>query len=353
MDVGIYCLQTARMLDRRGPDLDQRHPRSRPTRSSSAKSTKPSCGRPSSRRGVVANRVSTYNANGLAGFRAATTRGWFGLDPAYFYNGNRGRRSDNTEINIPVDRPVRLELEDFADCIINKKPITRAGRDGTGGREVPDGHLRVDQEGAPRLAGVNGDIPTLFDVELERADRQSFGVEEIAQRCIGPAEAHACRLFGAESSRLTMPPSPSCARTKWQLACASPHSSKPAGSFAPITMSRAVEVPERHFHAGGGAPHGLRLGARSGQLLAERHVPRGARQALAHVQLVGRMNIVAIADVDGHRETGIAILEHRAPLRIAQPRPATIYRRGRERDSSSRAAPRRTAADSRTGGASP
>src|SRR4029077_9362045 len=93
----------------------------------------------------------------------------------------------------------------------------------------------------------------------------------------------------------------------------------------------AVEVPERHFHAGGGAPHGLRLGARRGQLLAKRHVPRGARQALAHVQLVGRMDIVAIADVDGHREPGIPTPDPRAPLRAAHPPPATIYRRGRER----------------------
>jgi predicted dehydrogenase len=80
--------------------------------------------------GVVANCVSTYAANGLAGFRAATTRGWFGLEPAYFYGGNRGRRSDGPEINMPVTDQFAVELDDFADCIINKKPTKVSGEMG-------------------------------------------------------------------------------------------------------------------------------------------------------------------------------------------------------------------------------
>ena len=64
------------------------------------------------------------------GFRAATTRGWFGLDPAYYYSGNRGRRSDDTEINIPGGDQFALELDDFADCIINKKPTQVPGEMG-------------------------------------------------------------------------------------------------------------------------------------------------------------------------------------------------------------------------------
>ena len=90
------------------------------------------------------------------GFRAATTRGWFGLDPAYYYNGNRGRRSDGPEINIPVADQFATELDDFADCIINKQPTEGVGRDGRVRREVPDGDLRIDQEGPPRHLGKWG-----------------------------------------------------------------------------------------------------------------------------------------------------------------------------------------------------
>ena len=58
--------------------------------------------------GVVSHmRLHLLRPMASTGFRAATTRGWFGLEPAYFYNGNRGRRSDGTEINIPGRRPVR------------------------------------------------------------------------------------------------------------------------------------------------------------------------------------------------------------------------------------------------------
>ena len=121
MDVGIYCLQTTRMLTGEDPVWI------------SAAETKTDAVKfkevdetiawtmkfPS---GVVSNCVSTYAANGLAGFRAATTRGWFGLDPAYFYGGNRGRRSDGTEINIPVADQFATELDEFAQSIIDKKP---------------------------------------------------------------------------------------------------------------------------------------------------------------------------------------------------------------------------------------
>ena len=75
--------------------------------------------------------MSTYAANGLAGFRAATTRGWFGLDPAYFYSGNRGtpqRRHRRSTSRSPTSS--RTELEDFADCIINKRPTKVSGEMG-------------------------------------------------------------------------------------------------------------------------------------------------------------------------------------------------------------------------------
>jgi predicted dehydrogenase len=129
MDVGIYCLQTTMMLTGEDPiwisaaEVKTDAVKFKEVDETIMWQTKfPS--------GVVANCTSTYNANGLAGFRAASTRGWFGLDPAYFYNGNRGRRSDNTEINIPVADQFALQLDDFADCIIKKRPTRVPGEMG-------------------------------------------------------------------------------------------------------------------------------------------------------------------------------------------------------------------------------
>jgi predicted dehydrogenase len=129
LDVGIYCLQTARMLTGEDPIWI------------SAAETKTDAVKfkevdetiswtmkfPG---GVISNCVSTYGANGFQGFRAGTTRGWFGLDPAYYYNGNRGRRSDGPEINIPVADQFAIELDDFADCIIHKRQTRVSGEMG-------------------------------------------------------------------------------------------------------------------------------------------------------------------------------------------------------------------------------
>jgi predicted dehydrogenase len=129
MDVGIYCLQSTRMLTGEDPIWI------------SATETKTDAVKfkevdetiswqmkfPS---GVMTHCMSTYAANGFQGFRVGTTRGWFMLDPAYYYGGIRGKRSDGPEINIPAQDQFGLELDDFADCIIHKKPTRVPGEMG-------------------------------------------------------------------------------------------------------------------------------------------------------------------------------------------------------------------------------
>jgi predicted dehydrogenase len=129
MDVGIYCMQTARMITGEEPNwISATEVKTDAVKFKEVDETIswqmkfPS--------GVVSHSISTYAANGLMGFRVATSRGFFGLEPAYFYNGNRGRRSDGTEINIPVADQFVTELEDFADCVINKRPTKVNGEMG-------------------------------------------------------------------------------------------------------------------------------------------------------------------------------------------------------------------------------
>src|SRR6476659_2074835 len=121
MDVGIYCVQTARMIAGEDPNwISATEVKTDPVKFKEVDETIswqmkfPS--------GVIAHCLSTYNANGFRGFRVGTTRGFFGLEPAYYYNGNRGKRSDDTEINIPVADQFQTELEDFADCVLTKRP---------------------------------------------------------------------------------------------------------------------------------------------------------------------------------------------------------------------------------------
>jgi predicted dehydrogenase len=129
MDVGIYCLQTGRMLTGEDPVwVSAAETRTDPVKFKDVEETIMWQAKFPS--GVVLSSVSTYNANGLAGFRAATSRGWFGLEPAYFYGGNRGRRSDGPEINMPPTDQFAVELEDFADCVLNNKPSKVSGEMG-------------------------------------------------------------------------------------------------------------------------------------------------------------------------------------------------------------------------------
>jgi predicted dehydrogenase len=129
MDVGIYCMQTARTMAGEEPNwISATEIKTDPVKFKEVDETIswemkfPS--------GVMAKCMSTYAANGFMGFRVGTTRGFFGLEPAYFYNGNRGRRSDGTEINIPVADQFQTELEDFADCVMNKRPTKVNGEMG-------------------------------------------------------------------------------------------------------------------------------------------------------------------------------------------------------------------------------
>jgi predicted dehydrogenase len=129
MDVGIYCLQTARMLTGEDPIwISAAEVKTDPVKFKEVDETISWTMKFPS--GVISNSFCTYGANGYSGFRAGTTRGWFGLDPAYFYGGNRGRRSDGTEINIPVADQFATELDDFADCIINKRQTKVSGEMG-------------------------------------------------------------------------------------------------------------------------------------------------------------------------------------------------------------------------------
>jgi predicted dehydrogenase len=129
MDVGIYCLQTTRMLTGEEPIwINATEVKTDPVKFKEVDET--ISWQTKFPGGVVSNCVSTYAANGLTGFRAATTRGSFGLEPAYFYTGNRGKRSDGPEINFQVPDQFVLELEDFADCIINKRQTKVPGEMG-------------------------------------------------------------------------------------------------------------------------------------------------------------------------------------------------------------------------------
>ncbi len=129
MDVGIYALQATRYLTGEEPILV----------SGTESKTDPAKYREVDETvawqakfpgGALAVCSASYELPGAAHFRGTTERGWFELDPAFYYGGNRGRRSDGKEINLPSGDQFAAEMDDFARCILENRPSKVAGEEG-------------------------------------------------------------------------------------------------------------------------------------------------------------------------------------------------------------------------------
>lgn len=80
--------------------------------------------------GVLANGEATYRFNGINRYNAYAERGSFGLEPAYGYHGQHGKRSDGQEIKLADMDQFAAEMDDFAQCILNNRPTRVPGEEG-------------------------------------------------------------------------------------------------------------------------------------------------------------------------------------------------------------------------------
>ena len=80
--------------------------------------------------GIVAHCSSTYNARLVGNFKACCNQGWFGLEPAFNYDGIHGQRSDGREIRLPQIDQFAAEMDDFAQCILANRPTRVPGEEG-------------------------------------------------------------------------------------------------------------------------------------------------------------------------------------------------------------------------------
>jgi predicted dehydrogenase len=129
MDLGIYALQATRYLTGEEPasvsatTIQGEPPRFTDIEESVVWQTRfPS--------GVLAECATSYSAGPVGYVRAITERGWFGLDPAFNYQGTRGVRSDGKEIAFAPTDQFAVEMDDFARCIMEKTPTRVPGEEG-------------------------------------------------------------------------------------------------------------------------------------------------------------------------------------------------------------------------------
>jgi predicted dehydrogenase len=129
MDVGIYALQATRYLTGEEPVLvSAQETKTDPVKFKDVEESVVWTAKFPG--GAVANCSTTYRFRGLNKFNVLAERGSFGLEPAFNYAGNRGRRSDGQEISFPAVDQFAVEMDDFARCILENKPTKVPGEEG-------------------------------------------------------------------------------------------------------------------------------------------------------------------------------------------------------------------------------
>jgi predicted dehydrogenase len=79
--------------------------------------------------GVVASCLSTY-ASHVSRVEVACDGGQFGLEPALYYHGIKGFRSDRKPFAFPDIDQFAAEMDDFAICVRDGKPTSVPGEEG-------------------------------------------------------------------------------------------------------------------------------------------------------------------------------------------------------------------------------
>lgn len=129
MDVGIYALQATRYLTGEEPVwISAATTQGDPQRFSEVEESVVWEARFPG--GAVSHCSSSYNTPGVGYFRAIAERGWFGLEPAFNYDGIHGLRSDGRPIELPPTDQFAVEMDDFARCIMEGRATRVPGEEG-------------------------------------------------------------------------------------------------------------------------------------------------------------------------------------------------------------------------------
>jgi predicted dehydrogenase len=129
MDVGIYALQATRYLTGEEPVwISATATQGDPARFSEVEESV--LWQAKFPGGAISHCGSSYNTAGVGYFRAIAEHGWFGLDPAFNYDGIRGMRSDGKAIDMAETDQFAVEMDNFAQCIMEKTATRVPGEEG-------------------------------------------------------------------------------------------------------------------------------------------------------------------------------------------------------------------------------
>ena len=129
MEVGIYALQAARYISGEEP-IEVRALEGKTNAAKYAEVDESMLWQMKFRSGLVANCSTSYETAYSSRIRVHAEKGWFGLEPAFGYRGNKGTRSDGKEIAIAAPDLFAAEMDDFSKCILENRASKVSGEEG-------------------------------------------------------------------------------------------------------------------------------------------------------------------------------------------------------------------------------
>ena len=129
MDAGIYALQACRYITGEEPvEVSALEAKAAPARFAQVEESITWTMRFPGE--VLAACSTSYNVPGPNRLRVHAEEGWFGLEPAFSYEGLRGERMDGKPLRFAHVNHFAAEMDDFARCILEDRESKVSGEEG-------------------------------------------------------------------------------------------------------------------------------------------------------------------------------------------------------------------------------
>ena len=121
--------------------------------------------------GVLSNNATSYGAYGCRRYRVNAEAGWFGLDPAYSYQGLQmetahaeGMMEDRAHPSIVPKDQFALEMDHMAECVLTDKPPYTPGEEGLQDQRIMEAIYESAAAGKPVKITTPGAVPGSLDL---------------------------------------------------------------------------------------------------------------------------------------------------------------------------------------------
>jgi predicted dehydrogenase len=155
-DIGLYCLNTTRFILGEEPTEIFAYQYSTPGNPLFKEVEELISWQMKFPSGVIATSNADYNVHEIKFYRVLCDKGWLTLDKAYSYNGQKlktakakGKLKLQEEVGIAETNQFAVEMDHFADCILNNKRPYTPGEEGLQDHILMEAIYRSAKEGKP------------------------------------------------------------------------------------------------------------------------------------------------------------------------------------------------------------